>query len=273
MSLEAGTFLGVQSDDHRQGLPQRRKQVNLILSYDYVQEPFDRAGILIDATTQTTIEWVNALRDALGLAPLEQCRRPEPRSSARARTHPPADAHRDGAGRWRAGAGWGDSRRDCQSAESRADCHRAADRDSHRAAERHTKWAFATGASVSATVAVVDGVVYAGSWDGTLYALDAATGEKRWSFAAGGSTQFQILKPPTVAGGLVYVQAANPTDAFAAPPLYALRSADGSKDWSLPQGIPVVDTYAQVLVANGVLYVPSYNDGRWARSIRRPGRS
>ena len=37
-------------------------------------------------------------------------------------------------------------------------------------------WDFTTGDVVSASPAVVHGVVYVGSWDGFFYALDAATG-------------------------------------------------------------------------------------------------
>ncbi|TMB42999.1 MAG: hypothetical protein E6J55_14005, partial [Deltaproteobacteria bacterium] len=43
-------------------------------------------------------------------------------------------------------------------------------------------WDFTTGDVVSASPAVVHGVVYVGSWDGFFYALDAATGAVRWTF-------------------------------------------------------------------------------------------
>jgi hypothetical protein len=48
---------------------------------------------------------------------------------------------------------------------------------------------------------VVDGVVYAGSVDGRVHALDAATGASIWSVATTG----EIRGSPAVAGGLVYV--------------------------------------------------------------------
>ena len=70
MSLEAGAFLGLQSDDHRQGRGEARMLVNLILDRDYTLEPFDRAGALIDATREQPSAWVNRLREALGLPPL-----------------------------------------------------------------------------------------------------------------------------------------------------------------------------------------------------------
>jgi outer membrane protein assembly factor BamB len=44
------------------------------------------------------------------------------------------------------------------------------------------KWFFHTKDSVTASPTVVDGTVYVGSWDGTFYALDAATGAEKWSY-------------------------------------------------------------------------------------------
>lgn len=44
-------------------------------------------------------------------------------------------------------------------------------------------WFFPTGGPVSATPAVVNGVVYAGSWDHNFYALDAVTGGLKWKIA------------------------------------------------------------------------------------------
>ncbi len=50
------------------------------------------------------------------------------------------------------------------------------------------KWTFATGDVVHASPAVVDGVVYIGSWDRNLYALDAGTGRERWRYTTGNDT-------------------------------------------------------------------------------------
>ena len=47
------------------------------------------------------------------------------------------------------------------------------------------RWTFATGDVVHATPAVVDGVLYVGSWDRNLYALDARTGSLVWRFQTG----------------------------------------------------------------------------------------
>jgi eukaryotic-like serine/threonine-protein kinase len=47
------------------------------------------------------------------------------------------------------------------------------------------KWKFKTGDVVHASPAVVNGTVYIGSWDSYLYALDAATGTQKWRFKTG----------------------------------------------------------------------------------------
>jgi outer membrane protein assembly factor BamB len=43
-------------------------------------------------------------------------------------------------------------------------------------------WFFHSKDSITASVAVSHGTVYVGSWDGTFYAINAATGALRWSF-------------------------------------------------------------------------------------------
>ena len=48
--------------------------------------------------------------------------------------------------------------------------------------------------------AVSGGLVYVGSNDGYLYALDAASGTERWRFGDG-----RVISSPAVSGGLVYV--------------------------------------------------------------------
>lgn len=50
------------------------------------------------------------------------------------------------------------------------------------------RWTFATGDVVHASAAVAGGVVYIGSWDRNMYALDAATGKERWRFQTGNDT-------------------------------------------------------------------------------------
>ncbi len=53
------------------------------------------------------------------------------------------------------------------------------------AASGALRWKFATGDVVHASPAFADGTIYIGSWDGKFYALDAKSGAKRWEFQAG----------------------------------------------------------------------------------------
>jgi outer membrane protein assembly factor BamB len=55
---------------------------------------------------------------------------------------------------------------------------------------------------LSATM-IADGIVYVGSLDGKLYALNAATGELEWSYATGG----EIVSVPSVTDGTPYTSA------------------------------------------------------------------
>ncbi|MBK8057511.1 MAG: PQQ-binding-like beta-propeller repeat protein, partial [Gemmatimonadetes bacterium] len=50
------------------------------------------------------------------------------------------------------------------------------------------KWKFATGDVVHASPAVVDGTVYIGSWDRNMYAIDAKSGKERWRYQTGNDT-------------------------------------------------------------------------------------
>jgi outer membrane protein assembly factor BamB len=56
------------------------------------------------------------------------------------------------------------------------------------AATGAVKWTFATGDVVHASPAIADGVVYIGSWDRNLYAIDAVSGRERWKYTTGNDT-------------------------------------------------------------------------------------
>src|SRR5215469_5617065 len=62
-------------------------------------------------------------------------------------------------------------------------------------------WSYTTGDIVQSSPAVVNGVLYFGSYDNSVYALNASTGAKLWSFQTGGD----IFSSPAVADGVVYV--------------------------------------------------------------------
>src|SRR5260370_14777612 len=50
------------------------------------------------------------------------------------------------------------------------------------------------------SVSVANGVMYAGSYSGQMYALDTTTGKILWNFASGGS----VIDGPSIVDGVVY---------------------------------------------------------------------
>src|SRR5258708_14089624 len=63
------------------------------------------------------------------------------------------------------------------------------------------KWTYQAEGNVFSSPAVAGGVVYVGCSCGYLYALDAATGKKKWAYWTGGS---QVNDTPAAVGGVVY---------------------------------------------------------------------
>ena len=84
-------------------------------------------------------------------------------------------------------------------------------------------WKFPAGkgGGFEATAAIVDGVVYAGSLDGNLYALKLADGAELWRFA----TELGFTAAPVVRQGRVYAGDADGQ-------FYCLDALSGKKLWS-----------------------------------------
>ena len=87
------------------------------------------------------------------------------------------------------------------------------------------KWKFATGGRVAASPVIEAGVVYVGSEDGSVYAIDAATGMQRWRRPTGGPASAS----PAVDHGLVYVGSSDGK-------FYALNATTGAPKWKFPTG-------------------------------------
>ena len=104
-------------------------------------------------------------------------------------------------------------------------------------------WSYHTGTVGYSSPAVVNGVVYVGSADGSVYALKTSTGAQLWSHSTGGD----VFSSPAVANGVVY---------------------GARTTFSRPEGVhrrPAVELHAGAgqqsspAVVNGVVYVGSYN--------------
>jgi PGF-CTERM protein len=98
---------------------------------------------------------------------------------------------------------------------------------------------------------VVDGTVYVGSHDHSVYALDAATGDKQWQFEAND----RVRSPPMVADGTVFVGSHDQH-------LYALDAATGDKQWQFETRGGAVKT--SPTVADGMVFVGSDNNSIYA---------
>lgn len=101
---------------------------------------------------------------------------------------------------------------------------------------------------------VPNGVVHVGSLDNNVYALNARTGAKLWSYYAGD----WVDSSPAVANGVVYVGSGKK--------LYARNASTGKKLWSYSTGDVVVSSPA---VANGVVYVDSEDHNAYAFGLKK----
>ncbi len=112
------------------------------------------------------------------------------------------------------------------------------------------RWEFKTGNRVNSSPAVVDGLVYFGSNDGYFYAVDALSGEQRWRF----HVEKPITSSPAVADGKVYFGA---DDWF----VYSLDALTGDKVWQFETGGLVSSS---PVIAGGILYVGSMDGSLYA---------
>jgi hypothetical protein len=111
-------------------------------------------------------------------------------------------------------------------------------------------WTYTTGSGVYSSPAVVNGVVYVGSADNNTYALNAATGSLLWTYTTGSG----VYSSPAVVNGVVYV-GSNDNNT------YALNAATGSLLWTYTTGSGV---YSSPAVSNGVVYVGSRDNNVYA---------
>jgi eukaryotic-like serine/threonine-protein kinase len=85
------------------------------------------------------------------------------------------------------------------------------------------KWVFKTAGPIVSSPAIADGVVYIGSMDGYLYAVDQSTGTEKWKF----KSSMPISSSPAVAGGVLYFVSSHGG-------LAAIDIATGKPKWVFP---------------------------------------
>lgn len=109
-------------------------------------------------------------------------------------------------------------------------------------------WTYKTGGRIRSSPAIVDGVVFVGSADNNLYALNATDGSGEWTY----ETDDRVRSSPAVVDGVVYVGSADNS-------LYAINAAGGSGEWSHETG-------------GGIYYTSPISGADGWSFINRPGR-
>lgn len=122
------------------------------------------------------------------------------------------------------------------------------------AGEGKEKWRFMCGAEVDSSPAAFGEVVYFGSSDGHLYALAADDGREIWRF----KTRGEIKSSPVVSDGLVYFGSRDGN-------LYAVDIKNGQEKWHFDTGNDVDSSPA---VSSGIVYCGSGNGHLYARNSK-----
>ena len=113
-----------------------------------------------------------------------------------------------------------------------------------------TKWTYQTGGIILSSPAVANGIVYVGSNDSNVYAINMWTGEEKWRFSTGLAG---IYSSPAVANGIVYIGANDNKT-------YALNATTGELIWSFTAwgssyfGLPS-PFWSSPIVVDGIVYI------------------
>lgn len=124
------------------------------------------------------------------------------------------------------------------------------------------KWRFKAAGPVRSSPAIAQGIIYFGSADRNLYAVDSATGQMKWKFQAGGAVQ----SSPAVWRGMVYFGSADGS-------FYALDAKTGQMKWSHKSANSHYEggwdyVSSSPAVANGTVYFGSGDYNLYALDAR-----
>jgi outer membrane protein assembly factor BamB len=112
-------------------------------------------------------------------------------------------------------------------------------------------WKFQAGDVVHSSPAVVNGMLYIGCWDGVFYALEERTGELAWKFATGVDSTHFMQGIPGSAAVSNGVVVFGSRDNF----IYALNARSGELIWKQEKGGSWV--IASPAILDGVVYIPT----------------
>lgn len=104
-------------------------------------------------------------------------------------------------------------------------------------------WTYRTGKPIISSPTIGEGKVFIGSVDGCVYAIDAASGKERWRY----ETESQITSSPAYADGAVYIGGIDGK-------VYSIEAKNGRLRWSFETSGPVPSSPA---VHDGIVYIGS----------------
>ena len=103
-------------------------------------------------------------------------------------------------------------------------------------------------------------MVYFGSIDNHLYAIDAKIGKEQWKFDVGGSSSTTSNSSPRVSDGVIYVGSHDNH-------LYAVDAKTGKVQWKFKTGEKITSSPA---VSGSVIYVGSWDSHLYALKMISP---
>jgi outer membrane protein assembly factor BamB len=109
-------------------------------------------------------------------------------------------------------------------------------------------WIYDTLSSIDSSPAVADGILYVGALDGTLFALDASTGDFLWSYSTGSS----IHSSPAVDGGKVFFLSIDGV-------MHAVDAGSGTVSWTTTISTSPAWDWSSPAVSGGNVFIASSN--------------
>jgi outer membrane protein assembly factor BamB len=128
-------------------------------------------------------------------------------------------------------------------------------------------WKFQAGDVVHSSPAVANGVLYIGCWDGVLYALDERTGKLAWKFATGVDATHFMQGIPGSPAVSSGVVVFGSRDNF----IYALNAISGELIWKQENGGSWV--IASPAIQNGIVYITTSDSLKLRALDLRSGKS
>jgi hypothetical protein len=116
------------------------------------------------------------------------------------------------------------------------------------------KWQVSTGGTVESSPALVGDVVYVGTFNNALLALDKQTGDELWRFPVGGL----LRASPSIVDGTIFFGADDNL-------FYAVDAATGSEKWRFPLGGG--GEQSSPAVVDGVVYFGAFDRNVYALDV------